>query len=718
MKRSRLLCLVVLLAVAVRARSDEGMWIPLLTEQYRIDLIHEAGCRLEPEDIYSINRDCLKDAVVRFGQGCTGAIVSEEGLLLTNHHCGESYIQFHSSVNRDLLSAGYWAGSREEELPCPGLTVSFLRSMEEVTGRVLNGLEPGMDPDERERAMDLNRGRIIKEATEGTYLDAEVRSFYYGNRYYLLVYEVFTDIRLVGAPPKAIGNFGGEADNWIWPRHTGDFSLFRVYADTANRPSDYDMGNRPYRSRGHMVISLDGIREGDFTMVLGYPGSTSSYLYSGAIRNIQEIELPLKISLREKRMKIMERYMNASDSVRIQYTSKYRRVSNYWKKWMGAVTGLRKDHVVETKQEEESDFIGWVEEDGRRILKYGDLMERFSELYGQSEELTVANSLMEEGILAVELFQGASEILGMMWRGEPANLIRKEADLWFRNYCMPLDREVFVSMMEAYHELRSPGHYPPFFGTVSVEFEGNFTRYANSVYADSYFSDRQRCHELIDLYEKDSRKAVEASGGDPAMTLLDEFFQVYGMNISDALFSFRKQEQELYGKYMAGLLEKAGTPAPFPDANRTMRLSYGKVKGYEPRDGVDFLYMTTLKGMMEKSEEGKPEYFLPEKLKILYESRDFAPYSANGAMPVCFLATDHTSGGNSGSPVLDAQGRLIGLNFDRTWEGTMSDYEYNQENCRNISVDIRFILFIIDKYAGARYLVREMGILPEGITTE
>jgi hypothetical protein len=700
----------VMLVAAPVARAEEGMWIPLLIRQYPIGPMKEAGFKLEAEDIYSINRDCLKDAVVLFGRGCTGSMISGDGLLLTNHHCGLSQIQYYSAPGRDYLAEGFWAMNREEELPGHDLSVSFLRYMEDVTGRVNEGLEQGMDPQERKWKREENQTRIIREAISGTHYEAEVKSFYYGNAYYLFVYERYTDVRLVAAPPGSVGRFGGDTDNWMWPRHSGDFSLFRVYADQENNPADYSPGNRPYIPRRHLEISAGGISEGDFTMILGYPASTSSYLYSGALRILTGISLPLKIDLRSRRLEIMERYMKTSDRVRIQYTSKQSRLSNAWKLWQGVILGMEKGHEVERREDRESAFRQWVNSDGMRMMKYDRVPDEFKSLYDSMETYSVAAALMDEAILPVEVFRQLETTRNMMYMGLPAERIEQETELFFKDFYLPVDRDIFAAMMEAYREKMPADLHPAFFTEVEKKYRGDLAAFAASVFGSSVFGDREPAMELISKYKRDHVAAIEELEEDPIARLLDQFRHLYMLRITPAYGALLDQEEELYRIYMAGLLEMSGDRPLFPDANRTMRLSFGTVAGYEPRDGVEYECSTTLAGLMEKFGTGESDYTVPVKLRDLYLRGDYGRYGVNGTMPVCFIASSHTSGGNSGSPVLDAEGRLVGLNFDKEWEGTMSDYCYDPDLCRNIAVDIRYILFIIDKFAGAGYLLQEMDI--------
>lgn len=705
------LALVLLLSVHMDLRADEGMWIPMLLEKYSIGKMQEAGLRLSAEDIYSINQDCLKDALVIFGGGCTGEMVSDQGLLLTNHHCGYGAIQRHSSVENDYLTKGFWAMSREEELPNERLSVTFLRYMEDVSVEMEEGLNGDMDPQEAREQIQKNMSSLIRKATAGTHYNAIVRPFYYGNAYYLFVYEVFNDVRLVGAPPEAIGNFGGDTDNWMWPRHTGDFSMFRVYANENNEPAAYDPSNKPYKPRKHLEIAAGGIEEGDFTMVMGYPGSTTQYLYSEAVRYMLETSLPMQIDLRTTRLDIMDRYMRTDDAVRIQYASKYRGVSNAWKKWQGIILGLTRNDAVDVKLEEEEQFRAWVEADGERILKYDRVLDDFAQVYKEIEPYQLAMDLMNESVMAIELFRQASRLEQLMSRGASRERIEQMMEGFYKNYYRPIDQEVCAAMLKAYF-LLMPAHMSPSLGLeIREKYNGDYAAYAEALYNKTVFNQPEKFAKLMSKYEKNSEKALKAYHKDPIVSAVSAFRELY---MAEAGPLFEKLDQMLernYKIYMAALLEKEQDRRLYADANFTMRFTYGKVDRYEPRDGVEYRYYTTLSGIMDKSTEGFEDYVVPEKLRQLYEAKDFGRYGVNGTMPVCFIASNHTSGGNSGSPVMDADGRLIGINFDRNWEGTMSDVHYDPSLCRNISVDIRYVLFIIDKFADADYLLEEMDIV-------
>jgi len=702
---------VLMTAGILNVKAEEGMWIPMLLEKYNIGNMQEAGLRLSAEDIYSINQDCLKDALVIFGRGCTGEMISGDGLLLTNHHCGYGVIQRHSSVESDYLTDGFWAMSQEEELPNEGLTVTYLRYMREVSIEMDEGINGEMDPDELQKQMDLNMRKLIKEATEGTHYSAIVRAFYYGNAYYMFVYETFNDVRLVGAPPESIGNFGADQDNWMWPRHTGDFSMFRVYANEENKPAAYDPSNQPYKPRKHLEIAAGGIEEGDFTMVMGYPGSTSQYLYSAAVRSMLETSLPIKIGLRTTRLEIMDRYMRTDDVVRIQYASKYRGVSNAWKKWQGIILGLTRNHAVEVKLEEEENFSAWIEADGERILKYDGLLDEFARLYDELGPYELAMDMMNESVMAIELFRQSSRIGRMMRQGASRERIERSMEGFYKNYHSPVDREICAAMLEAYFRQMPASMYPKCAQEINGKYNGDYKAYADALYGKTVFNQPEKFRKLMDKYEKNAEKGLKSYHKDPVVATANQFSDLLMEEAAPVYGKLQDLLQMNYKIYMAALMEKEEDRMLYPDANFTMRFTHGKVDTYKPKDGVEYRYYTTLSGIIDKATEGFVDYAIPDKLRELYEAKDYGKYGVNGTMPVCFIASNHTSGGNSGSPVMDADGRLLGINFDRNWEGTMSDVHYDPSLCRNITVDIRYVLFIIDKFAGAEYLLEEMDIV-------
>ena len=650
MKRFSLLAaLLALWALPVRA--DEGMWLPALVSQ-RIEDMQAKGFRLSAEDIYSVNQASLKDAVVLFGSGCTGELVSSEGLLFTNHHCGYGYIQKHSSVEHDYLKDGFWARTRADELPNPGLTVRFLERMEDVTAAVLKGYKEKMTEEQRQALVKKNADRIKAQAVkEGNGLKASVEALYYGNQYFLFVFREYRDVRLVGAPPSSIGKFGGETDNWMWPRHTGDFSIFRIYAGKDNLPADYSESNVPYRPTKSLRISRAGVQEGDFTFVYGCPGSTQEYVHSEAVKYIQDISDPEKIALRTTRLNIMKKYMDQSQAVRIQYSSKYAGVANAWKKWQGEEKGLRKNHVVPVKQAYEKRFEEWAQ--GTR---YEGIIGRLTNLYAARNPLYRAYEYYRESVLTIERLQMADN----------PRFNRKD-------YYQPIDEEMFVAMMTAFDQNVEDVYKPPYFLEKRAQY-GTMEAWRDAVFAD----------------ENEARELSVA---------LNEHFN---STIAPPVAELGKSITLLYRDYMQGQMEFEPQKAFYPDANLTLRVAYGKVAGYRPVDAVWYNPVSTLRGIIEKDNPEIFDYNIPQTLRDIYAQ------GGHEEQPVCFLATNHTTGGNSGSPVLNADGNLVGINFDRVWEGTMSDLVYDPEICRNISLDVRYILFIIKEIGHAAYLLDEM----------
>jgi len=709
-----LLTLTILLT-SLSVRADEGMWLLSLLNGYTIEDMQKEGFKLTAEDIYSVNEACLKDAVVIFGGGCTGELISNEGLLLTNHHCGYGAIQAHSSVENDYLTDGFWAMNRDEELPNPSLSVRFLRYMDDVTEEIFSGIEEGMTNEEREERMSSNVSDLRNEASEGGKYEVLVQPLYYGNQYYIFVYERYDDVRLVGAPPSSIGNFGEDNDNWIWPRHTGDFSMFRVYANADNEPAEYSPDNQPYKPRKSFEISVKGVQEGDFTMVMGYPGSTQQFLYSDALKILTEQSLPLKIELRTKRLEIMDKYMKESDLVRIQYASKYRGVSNAWKKWQGVIRGLNRLNAIDEKHKFETEFSEWVSVSatGEDAETYSKLFPAFEDVYTQLESTGLMVDLMREAVYAVELFRFSSGIQRMMTSAEEVDRIKSYADNFYKNYHHPIDQEIFSSMMESTNLYMDEQYHPEFFQLVQKKYKGDFELFASVVYNKTIFKSAEEFASILKLYEENPEKALKKINKEPLVQYINQITDIYSAQVSSQDALLHSSLGHLYKDYVSGIMEMNPDEIFYPDANFTMRITYGKVEGYEPLDAVHWKYFTTLGGIIEKKNMGKHDYVIPEKLEQLYNEKDYGIYGMDETMPVCFSASNHTSGGNSGSPVLDADGRLIGINFDRNWEGTMSDEMYDPDQCRNISVDICYILFIIDKFAGAGYLLDEMVIVSE-----
>ena len=712
------LFLTIILTPSIIA--DEGMWIPLLIEKYNIKLMQEKGFKLSAEDIYSVNKACMKDAIVQFGGGCTGEVISSDGLLITNHHCGYSQIQKHSSLTNDYLTNGFWAMSRDEELPNPGLTVTFLKRMEDVTDKVLQGVTDIMDNTTHDDIISSNIKEITANATAGTGYTAVVRPFYMGRQYFLFVNETFRDIRLVGAPPSAIGKFGGETDNWVWPRHTGDFSLFRIYAGAENKPAEYSKGNVPYKPLYHLPISLKGIKEGDFTMVFGYPGTTTEYVPSFHIDMIRNSFNPKMIAIRSKKIEIIEAAMNSDHLIRIQYSAKKSGLANSWKKWIGESQGLDKLATIEKKKEYETKLTNWINEDTDRIEKYSGLLTEYEELYIQMSLYYLINNYTNEvffntGTEAIS-FARNLKLLADLYKTDLSNEKAKalKIDLlesgrsFYKNYNVATDKKLFVELLTLYGENISPEWQAPEYIKLRKSCKGDFVSVVDKLYSRTIFADETRFREFVTNFKT---SAIARLKKDPFYTIALSVSDFLAVNVRPELNRINDAIQKLNTIYMTAQMEFEKDKLFYPDANSTLRVAYGSVKGYLSKDAVYYNYFTTLKGIMEKDNPGIYDYDVPERLKELYNSKDYGHYAWNGEIPVCFIADNHTTGGNSGSPVINADGQLIGVNFDRAWEGVASDIAFNPEQSRNISLDIRYALFIIDKFAGAGYLLKEMTII-------
>lgn len=710
------------------ARAGEGMWIPLLLGELNLVEMQEKGFELTAEDVYSVNAASMKDAVVVFGGGCTGSLISEEGLLITNHHCGYSAIQRHSSVEHDYLTNGFWAMSREEELPNEGLKATFLRSMEEVTASVLKGVTSEMTEEQRREVIAANSVALMEEAVAGTHFTARVESFFAGNQYFLFVNEVFDDVRLVGAPPSAIGKFGGDTDNWMWPRHTGDFALFRVYANENNAPSAYAETNVPYQPRHYFPVSSEGVKEGDFTMVFGYPGSTAQYVPSWHLQMLTETVYPQLIRLRDEKLEVMRHHIERDRAVRIQYAAKHASVSNSWKRWRGEIRGLEILDAVNKKQEQEAAFRRWLESDAVMHAAYGSLLEQYARVYARMETMQLGRDYLLEligrtGMETLRLAGSFSPLLTMTDASEPdkeALKVEKERlllalDAHFKDFHQPLDVEMTVVLLKRMREDLPAELQSDVFALIDKKFGGDVDAFVSDLFQKTMFTDRAA---LVELLQDASAKKLQVLRKDPSYRLYARLSLIYHNQIVPEYSRLRAGLDSLDRHYMRALQDFEPERRFYPDANFTLRVSYGQVRGYEARDAVDFRYYTTIDGIMEKNNPEIYDYDVPARLQDLYAQGDFGDYAREGHLPVCFVASNHTTGGNSGSPVVNSRGHLIGVNFDRAWEGVMSDLMFNPDQCRNISVDMRYVLFIIDKFAGAAYLFDEMEIIGAGLPEE
>ncbi|MFN5355447.1 MAG: S46 family peptidase [Bacteroidota bacterium] len=718
MKKQLILALSWIVFLSPIARADEGMWLPQLLQQLNAPEMRLKGLQIPVEEIYSANKNSLKDAVVLFGGGCTGEIISGQGLLLTNHHCGFGQIQEHSSLEHNYLRDGFWAKELTDEIPCPGLTATFIIRMDDVSSE-FTGLD-ALDENARNERIKAISTALEKKASEGNRYEAKVRQFYAGNTFILIVTETFRDVRLVGAPPSSIGKFGGDTDNWMWPRHTGDFSLFRVYASADNAPAAYSPSNRPFKPRHFFPISLAGVQPEDFTLVYGFPGRTQQYVSSFQLKTTLEVNNPNRIAVRTRRLEIMDKGMRSSEKVHIQYAAKQSSVSNAWKKWKGESKGLNGAKAVQRKRVQEVEFQGWVLKDTARQRRYGSLITDYAELYTRNTPYLHANDFYAEAVMGVEVLSFASAlrplmdayastpgdtaILGKEWRSA-----RAMASDHFKDYHRPLDLEMTAALLSIFDQSVPDSLKPAEFLSLRARHNADFSALANQLFASTFLVDSAKTLKCLNASPK---TAIGKLHNDPAYQLASALMGFHKARIAPAMNAFNARLARLNRIYMAGQLEMQPEKKFYPDANGTLRVAYGQVRGYDAADAVRYGYQTTLDGVMEKYKAGDEEFDLPARLIDLHRSRDFGRYAVNGTIPVSFIATNHTTGGNSGSPVLNAKGQLIGTNYDRVWEGTMSDLLFNPEICRNITLDIRYTLFIIDKFAGARRLVDEMDILP------
>ncbi|WP_298062832.1 S46 family peptidase [uncultured Rikenella sp.] len=691
----------------MQALADEGMWLLPFIEKMNIEQMKAKGLRLDAKDIYDLNNTSLKDAIVIFGGGCTGEIISPNGLIATNHHCGYGSIQQHSTVEHDYLKNGFWAQTLEEELPTPGLAVTFIREIRDVTPEVLAKVKPGMTEAQRSETIRKASDRIVKANSDPkTFRYAQVTPMFGGNQYLLFVTERFTDVRMVGAPPSSIGKFGGDTDNWMWPRHTGDFSLFRVYASPDNKPAAYSKDNVPYRAPKHLEISLRGYNEGDYAMIMGFPGRTNRYMTSYEIDQVLQQDNPIRIFVRGERQKLLWEDMMADPKVRIQYASKYAGSSNYWKNSIGMSRGLRKLDVRSKKEAQQAEFAAWVAADPERQQKYGRALPLIDSAVQQRRAAARIQQFMNEALrTGVESFGLGMTVNGILSNAKDdakaVKALRHIGKAFFEDYSPSTDRKVTLRMLQIFADSVSAADEPTFFAAVRPD----VAAYAANLSDHSLLTDTARFYAALENFDRAQWTA------DPAVAAAASIAEKNETLVKEALRPAANRFAEGHRLWVAGLLEMNPDKAYAPDANFTLRLTYGQVLPYWAADAVFYNYFTTLGGVMAKEDPANPDFIVPERLKELYRAKDFGPYAVNGEVPTCFLTNNDITGGNSGSPVLDADGRLLGLAFDGNWEAMSGDIAFEPDVQRTIAVDIRYVLFIIDKYAGCRRLIDEMTIV-------
>ena len=703
----------VLISMAFTAFSKEGMWLPPTLKMREADM-QAMGLEIPIEKIYNENGTGLNNAVVLFGKGCTGEIISSKGLLLTNHHCGYGTVQGLSSKEKDYFAKGFWAMNNNDELPCPGLTVTFIRKMENVTDLILIGIPDTISDKQRDAMIAGNIKALEKGYRYTTKYDAQIKPFFNGNQYWVIISETFRDIRLVGFPPNGIGQFGGDTDNWMFPRHTGDFSMFRVYAGADNKPADYSANNKPYTTQNFLTINAGGYKEGDFTMVYGFPGTTKEYISSYQLNQIYTISDPTAIALRTKKLASWTKDMNASRDVFLKYTSKRAGVANAWKKWQGEVRGLRINRVPERKANYESDYQAWAVADNTYVFD-DNILSNILVNTSRANDALKAETYINEGVMGIELIAQAAVLDKMLKviesslpetkKSDSVKKLAKSLNGFYKNYDAATDENLFAVMMPAYIDGMN-GNVPDYYKQSLARYANNYNTWANRVYDNSMLTSKETVNNLVEVVSSDDANTVRNDDAWKLYNAVSDYRKRYSAPI---IAEYNKNINYYNRLYMKSQMK--AHPNLYPDANLTLRLAYGKVKGIDPDGPATYGFQTNLDEAIAKDNQQVEEFKVPQKLKDLHAAKNYGRWAVNGTVPLTFIADNHTTGGNSGSPVLNSKGELIGTNFDRIWEGTMSDLYFDPNLCRNISLDIRYTLFIVEKFGNAGWLLDEMKIV-------
>ena len=736
MKRLFSFALIAILFSPI-SKADEGMWLLHMLKQINEASMQDAGFRLTAEDIYDINNASLKDAILRLNGGsCTAEVISSEGLVLTNHHCAYGAIQGFSSPENDYLTNGFFAMKKGEEMHIDGFEVSFLVRIEDITSKILDGVSEEMSEDERNAAIGQAQNALVAEMNEGdtngyTY---EVKSFYYGNEYYMFVYNTYRDIRLVAAPPESVGKYGGDTDNWMWPRHTGDFTMLRIYADADNNPADYSEDNKPYSPKRHLKISMDGVKQGDFTMVMGYPGSTDRFLSSWGIQQALDLHNPSVVDVRDLKLRTMKEHMDSDPAIRIKYAAKYAQTANYWKYYIGQSKGLRALNVHGKKESIEEQFTAWVNQNDERKAEYGEALNMIESFYSETDATAKADAYaLEAGLIGSDITLFAVRFARTapgLFSPDSAQVAGTKAalhglcDSFYKDYDMATDKDLFVNLMSKYKNDIDAEYLPTFFSVVDGEYGGSVENYAKKMYSTSILVNEAKTRDYIENATPPSAGGSKigvslpmGGGKSGEFNLMEDLAVGAAMSILDVYFAtFTSPSQDKFDKgyrlFVKGLREMQPDKAFYPDANSTMRLTYGKVGDYSPADAVQYDFITTANGILQKKDNTNPEFVVPDHLDELIRNKDFGKYAdKNGELVVCFIHGTDITGGNSGSPVMNGNGDLIGLAFDGNWEAMSGDIAFEPQLQRTISVDIRYVLWIVDKFAGATNIIDELDLV-------